>query len=132
MTASLYKLILIVDDDVNGRLIIKEFLLLHEYEVIEAYNGEQALNLLITHTPDLILSDISMPGTDGLAMIQAIRAKWRFRYTPIITLSGYSRPEDQQAALSAGATSHLTKPINIVDLLREIKDALSAPPNTSA
>lgn len=129
MTISNRKLILIVEDDIHSLQITKEFLTMENYQVIEAHNGEQALKMLATQTPDLILSDISLPGADGFALVQKIRAQARFVHTPIIILSGYGRPADQKAAFDAGATGHLTKPINIVHLLREIKTALTNTPN---
>ncbi len=107
------KLILLVEDDITSRTLTKEMLTFQNYQVIEAHSGDQVLRLLETHTPDLILTDVSLPGLDGLDLVRHVRAQSHLTHIPIVTISGYGRPVDRQAALDAGANSYLTKLIKI-------------------
>ncbi len=116
--------ILVVEDDDGNRQLIKELLTFQDYEVVEAESGHQALTRLEEHAINLILMDISLPDTSGLTVIRKIRAQDKYATLPIIALTAHVRKSDTEAALKAGATSHLPKPVKIQQLLSEINKNL--------
>lgn len=118
------KLILVVEDDDGNRKLISELLLFQGYETVEAANGKQALLRLKDEAVDLILMDISLPDTSGLTLMKKIRADKRFAKLPIIALTAHVRPADAAAAIDAGASSHIPKPVQIQQLLSEIHRSL--------
>jgi two-component system KDP operon response regulator KdpE len=113
--------ILVVDDDPQIRRVMKATLVGHNYEVIEARTGEDALETIPKETPNLILLDMNMPGMGGLETCRAIRAG---ADTPVIILSVRNTEKDKVAALDAGADDYVTKPFGIEELLARIRAAL--------
>jgi DNA-binding response OmpR family regulator len=96
------------------------------YEVISAHNGEEALNILETETPALIISDILMPKLDGFSMIQKLRVNPKTQNIPVIFLSAtYVTPEDREFAMNLGASRFIEKPIDTEDFLLTIAELLS-------
>ena len=113
--------ILVVDDDPQIRRVMKATLVGHNYEVIEARTGEDALETMPKESPNLILLDMNMPGMSGLDTCRAIRAG---SDTPVIILSVRNTEKDKVAALDAGADDYVTKPFGIEELLARIRAAL--------
>ena len=113
--------ILVVDDDPQIRRVMKATLVGHNYEVIEARTGEDALEKAPQEMPSLILLDMNMPGIGGLETCRAIRAG---SDTPVIILSVRNTEKDKVAALDAGADDYVTKPFSIEELLARIRAAL--------
>jgi two-component system cell cycle response regulator DivK len=109
--------ILIVDDDEDTRLMLRTFLEMEHFEVLEAADGETAFDTAVRQTPDLILMDLSLPIVDGLETTQLIRRHRLIGKVPIIFLSGRAEPIQRQAALSAGGDDFLVKPIDVDKLL---------------
>ncbi len=96
------------------------------YEVISARNGEEALKILETETPALIITDILMPKLDGFAFVQELRSNPKTMGLPVIFLSAtYVTPEDRTFALSLGASRFIEKPIDTEDFLLTIAEILS-------
>jgi two-component system, OmpR family, KDP operon response regulator KdpE len=113
--------ILVVDDDPQIRRVMKATLVGHNYEVIEARTGEDALEKIPPEQPNLVLLDLNMPGMGGLETCQAIRATSDI---PVIILSVRNTEKDKVAALDAGADDYVTKPFSIEELLARIRAAL--------
>jgi two-component system KDP operon response regulator KdpE len=113
--------ILVVDDDPQIRRVMKATLVGHNYEVIEARTGEDALEKFPQEMPSLILLDMNMPGIGGLETCRAIRAGSDI---PVIILSVRNTEKDKVAALDAGADDYVTKPFGIEELLARIRAAL--------
>ena len=113
--------ILVVDDDPQIRRVMKATLVGHNYEVIEARTGEDALEKAPQEMPNLILLDMNMPGMGGLETCRALRAG---SDTPVIILSVRNSEKDKVAALDAGADDYVTKPFGIEELLARIRAAL--------
>jgi PAS domain S-box-containing protein len=110
--------ILAVDDDpdsVNAlRLILEE----HGAQVDTAYSASRALEKIKVNPPDVLLSDIGMPGQDGYQLIDAVRKlPGHAARIPAIAVTAFARPEDRIAALRAGFNMHLAKPINTAELI---------------
>ncbi len=111
--------ILIIDDQAQFRRALRVALGVNGYEVREAGNATDALNLMRTEIPDLVLLDWQMQGLDGLQTCGAIRDR---SDVPIIMVT--SKPGGRSQALAAGAIDYLTKPFSVEDLLACIKSAL--------
>ena len=97
-------------------------ILAHEgYLLIEAIDGEDALNKISSEKPDLILMDISMPKIDGYELTRRLKSHQDFREIPIIALTAHAMKGDRGKALAAGCDEYITKPINVRELPKQIK-----------
>jgi diguanylate cyclase (GGDEF)-like protein/PAS domain S-box-containing protein len=131
------KKILLVDDDDNLRMIAREALQYQNYIVVEAMDGNQALELLRVHKPDLVLLDIMLPGIDGLKIAQIIKSNISTSHIPVIFLTAKGQTEDKVKALKAGGDDYLVKPFDSTELaarieaiLERTEKELSASPTT--
>lgn len=115
--------ILLVDDHADIRAYIREHLA-PTYRVIEAANGTDALQHARDLTPDLILSDVSMPGMDGFTLVKRLRTDTNLDFIPIILLTARAETEDKLAGLEFGADDYLTKPFNPTELKTRIHNLL--------
>ncbi len=116
--------LLIVDDRWENRAVLKSFLSPLGFEVIEASDGEEGLITAIDEQPDLIITDISMPRMDGLAMIKQLRNHPPMKSTPIFVSSASVFATDQQQSLNAGGSLFLAKPIQLSELLQALAQQL--------
>jgi two-component system, OmpR family, KDP operon response regulator KdpE len=114
-------LILVVDDDPAIRESIERELHASGYLTLIASDGMEGVRAFESRTPDLILSDLSMPRSDGFELISAIRAKAR---TPIIVLSVRGDDSDKIRALDLGADDFVTKPFSVAELLARVRAQL--------
>jgi DNA-binding response OmpR family regulator len=116
--------ILIVDDDPNI-LMSLEFLMQKEgYSVRVARNGKEALDIVNTEQPDLVLLDIMMPDVDGYAICKHIRSTARLRSSKVVFLSAKTKESDIQKGYDAGAALYVTKPFSTRELMKEIRKLL--------
>ena len=109
--------VLLVEDHLDTRQMYAEFLGL-QFDVLTAGTAEDALNLMRAQCPDLIVTDLSLPGIDGFELISRVRADDTLSAIPILSLSGYGGTEHEERALRAGCDRILQKPC--------MPDALSA------
>jgi DNA-binding response OmpR family regulator len=115
------KRILIVDDQPDIRELVRMTLEMDGYEVHEADNGDNGLQVASRVAPDLVLLDVMMPGTmDGLGVCRRIRADAARRRTKVVMLSARSQPADHKAGLEAGADAYLSKPFSPRQLLQVV------------
>ena len=105
-------LILIAEDSLDGREMMSTLLQLKGYDVVVAENGLEAIEAALQHTPDLIFVDLELPRLDGISVARNIRRTARLRSVPIIVLSGHDPAKHREAALAAGCTDYLMKPID--------------------
>ena len=115
--------ILIVDDQPDIRDILK-ITLGEEYNVIEAANGQDALSVVKTNTPDLVLLDYKMPGMSGIEVCQIIKSDLLLQHLPIIMLTGKGEVGDKVTGINAGADDYIVKPFVPEELLARIKMVL--------
>lgn len=110
--------VLIVDDEAAIRRYLHPILALQGFFVYEAADGQEALEAVLTHRPDLIILDLGLPDMDGIVVTRRLR-EWS--QIPIIILSVREAEQDKVAALDAGADDYLTKPFGSSELLARIR-----------
>jgi two-component system cell cycle response regulator DivK len=104
--------ILLVEDSEDNRFMMKRLLEMSGYEVIEAANGEQAVNMAQVMRPNLILMDLSLPRVDGLAASRRIRKLPALKKVPIVVVSAHDTADFHADALASGCDEYVTKPID--------------------
>jgi PAS domain S-box-containing protein len=110
--------VLVVDDEADARELIKRVLEEQGASVTTASSGVDALGILQTSEPDVLLSDIGMPGMDGYQLMRRVRAsQGKERRLSAVALTAFARAEDRKKAILAGYQSHLTKPFDIGELV---------------
>jgi two-component system KDP operon response regulator KdpE len=120
--------ILVVDDENAIRRYLRAALSAQGFAIYEAANGQEAINEVISHHPDLIILDLGLPDFDGIEVTRRLR-EWS--QTPIIILSVREAENDKIAALDAGANDYLTKPFGTGELMARMRVALRQPANKS-
>ena len=123
MTTALRNLkVLLVDDDADSRELLGEILGARGASVSTASSVEQALSLFGQERPDVIVSDLGMPGEGGLALIRRVRALSREDggATVAIAVTGSMASRDRIASVEAGFQAHLAKPVDVATLVRLI------------
>jgi CheY-like chemotaxis protein len=116
--------VLVVDDELDAREIIASVLEDAGAEVVTAASSGEALRILERFTPRVILSDISMPGEDGISFIHKLRRLPELKDVPALALTAYAADADRRRVLEAGFTGHLAKPVEPDALVRAIANAL--------
>ncbi|MCP3671397.1 MAG: response regulator [Gammaproteobacteria bacterium] len=116
--------ILTVDDSVSMRQMVSFTLKGAGYEVTEAVDGIEALDIAKTRHFDLVVTDVNMPNMDGITLIKQLRNLADFRFTPILMLTTESGPERKQEGKAAGATGWIVKPFDPDRLLGIINKVL--------
>jgi len=111
---------LVIDDDTSTRAMLQATLTRYQAGVETAGSVEEAMKKLLARRFDVIVTDIGMPDADGFALLTAMREHRSLEGVPVIALSGYARPDDRERALAAGFHAYLTKPLEPVELAREI------------
>jgi PAS domain S-box-containing protein len=110
--------VLVVDDELDARSLIQRLLQDCKADVITAASVAEALEIIVGETPDVIVSDIGMPGEDGYGLIRRVRALQNGKSgIPAIALTAYARIEDRVKAINAGFQLHLSKPVEPVELV---------------
>ena len=119
--------ILIADDEPNI-LISLEYLMKREgFDVRVARDGQEALDAVAAHCPDLLLLDVMMPRKSGFDVCQALRADERYSALRILMLTAKGRDTDLAKGLALGADGYMTKPFSTRELVERVKAMLEAP-----
>ncbi|WP_338814768.1 response regulator [Bernardetia sp. Wsw4-3y2] len=119
------KRILIVDDDIRNVFVMTSALENHDADIIEAFNGKEALEVLEEESVDLILMDIMMPIMNGFETIENIRKQEKWKDLPIIAVTAKALEEDRKKCLEVGANDYMTKPVDYTILMKKIKQHLN-------
>jgi len=112
----LRRTVLVVEDFEDNRFMMKRLLEMSGYRVIEAVNGQEAVDLAGSESPDVILMDLSLPVLDGLTATRRIRRNTALRKVPIVAVSAHDTADFQADALAAGCDEYVTKPIDFDQL----------------
>lgn len=116
--------ILVVDDEPSFSAVLSEILRSFGYHVQQANSVDNAIALLEDHIPDLILTDVMMPGIDGLSFIRRIHSDALLSSIPTIVVSAKHQPADIEASELAGADAYLVKPFSANELREAVQSLL--------
>ena len=109
--------VLVVEDFEDNRFMMRRLLEMSGYRVVEAVNGNQAVELATSVRPDIILMDLSLPQLDGLAATRRIRTQGGLTRVPIVAVSAHDSADFHAEALAAGCNEYVTKPIDFDQLV---------------
>lgn len=122
--------ILLVEDNEMNRDMLSRRLERKGYQISMAVDGQQAVDLAVSMSPDLILMDMSLPVLDGWEATRRLKSNQATQRIPIIALTAHAMAEDERKARDAGCDDYDTKPIDLVRLLGKITALLGAPGNS--
>jgi two-component system, cell cycle response regulator DivK len=125
-SSSRMPLVLIVEDDPETRQFYSDALARDGFATDQAHNGHQALEKALEIGPDLILTDIAVPGMDGIELCRRLRSDTRTRSVPVLAITGYDDRHYPDRARGAGADHVLSKPCDADQLCREARRLLGA------
>ena len=117
------KVLLIEDNDLN-RDMLSRYLLLFGFEVVQAMDANQGIELARQQTPDLILMDMSLPGMDGWEATRLLKNTMETREIPVIALTAHAMTGDRERSLDAGCDDYETKPIDFPKLVNKMEALL--------
>ncbi len=117
--------ILAVDDSASMRQMVAFTLKGAGYDVVEAADGVEALNIAKSRSVNLVITDVNMPNMDGISLIKELRTLPSYKFTPLLMLTTESGADKKQQGKAAGATGWIVKPFNPDQLLNTVKKVLS-------
>lgn len=120
--------VLLVDDTRTLLSLIQVYLMGWQIEFLEAKDGLEGLDKARTHKPDLVVSDVRMPGMDGFELCAAIRADRELHATPVVLLTSLNDDQSRKKGKLVGASAFLTKPVSVEELRRTVVKLLDLPP----
>ena len=123
------KRILVVDDEIYIVHILEFSLTMEGYNILTAFDGEEAMRVIEQEKPDLVVLDIMMPKLDGYEVCRRLRKDDRFATLPVILLSAKGRSVDREVGLQAGADDYITKPFSPRKLIEKIRELLEREEN---
>ncbi len=120
--------VLIVDDVPLNILLVRKMLSQYTFQIQTASDGQAALDIISSDTPDLVLLDLMMPGIDGFEVIERVRAFEKTKNLPIIILSALNTEADIARGMQLGANDFVNKPIIMVKLLNSVAKQINQLP----
>jgi CheY-like chemotaxis protein len=118
------KTILIADDEVHLRLLVRKTLEEDDFNLLEAQDGKAALELALTEHPDLVILDWMMPGMTGVEVLEALREDPATTATPVIMLTARSQKVDRNQVLRLGVRGYLVKPFSPLELIQLVEKVM--------
>ena len=119
-------LVLVVEDDAATRQFYTDALARDGFATDQAHNGHQAFAKAVETTPDLVLTDIAVPGMDGIELCRKLRGDERTRTVPVLAVTGYGDRDYDDRAITAGADKVLSKPCDSELIIREARRLVGA------
>ena len=113
--------VLIVEDNVLNMRLFKDLLEAHDYTVLQATDGLEALRMARLHRPDLILMDIQLPEVSGLEATARLKADEELRSIPVLAVTAFAMKADEEKVRQAGCDGYLTKPISIDGFIQAVE-----------
>jgi len=120
--------ILVVEDNQDNRELVVKVLKINGYHVIEAVDGEEAIEKTRAENPDLILMDLFIPKIDGYEVTRRLKRDIDLKSIPIIALTAHAMKGDMEVALAAGCDGYIPKPIDVRELPKQIEHFLKGNP----
>jgi CheY-like chemotaxis protein len=124
--------LLIAEDDPASRELLGDILKMQGYQIVEAEDGEVALQKIEEESPDLVLLDLQMPKLDGLAVVRRLRQNPRFTSLPVVAVTSYAMRGDREKALDAGFDAYLTKPVDAGGVRETVERLLCLAENSTS
>ncbi|HJR25956.1 MAG TPA: response regulator [Acidimicrobiales bacterium] len=118
--------VVVVEDNVRSRRLVRDLLELHGFGIIEAESAEEALEAMQDARPDLVLMDIQLPGMDGVAALRVLREDPRTADVPAIAVTAYAMRGDEERLLEAGFDAYIAKPIDTREFVPRLLAVLEA------
>ncbi|MGP1387427.1 MAG: response regulator transcription factor [Thainema sp.] len=118
------KQLLLIDDDPNLILLVKDYLEFRGYQVTTAENGREALEILEQETPDMIICDVMMPEMDGYSLVKHVREDPKTSWIPVLFLSAKGQSQDRVKGLNTGADVYMVKPFEPEELVAQVESSL--------
>ncbi len=116
--------LLLIDDDPNLILLVKDYLEFQGYQVTTAENGREALEILDKKVPDMIICDVMMPEIDGYGLVEKVRQDSRLSWIPVMFLSAKGQSQDRVKGLNTGADVYMVKPFEPEELVAQVESSL--------
>ena len=113
--------ILVVEDNERNMRLFCDVLQASGYRTLQATTGEQAVELVFEHRPDLVLMDIQLPDIDGVEALSRVRSDDGFASVPILALTAQAMEGDRERFLAAGFDGYLSKPVDIAEFVATVK-----------
>lgn len=113
--------ILLGDDNLPSRELMREILEASGHVVLEAVNGREALDLIRQNQPELVFLDLQMPVLDGFGAIRELRGDVRFHRLPVVAVTASAMLGDRERAIAAGFDSYIAKPINLGEVREQVR-----------
>ncbi len=118
------KVIMTADDSASIRQMVEFTLKQAGYEIVQAVDGQDALNKLKSTTVDMLITDLNMPNMDGIQLIREVRKLPAYKFVPIVLLTTESQASKKQEGKAAGATGWIVKPFKPPQLVAVVKKVL--------
>jgi CheY-like chemotaxis protein len=117
--------VLVIDDEPDTIEVVSMVLMAAGAQVYDAADGQEGYEVFLREKPDLVLSDLSMPGVDGWQLLQHIRATEGGDHIPVIALTAHAMAGDKERVLAAGFNGYLSKPLKMVNFLSDLQQWLT-------
>jgi two-component system, cell cycle response regulator DivK len=118
------KLILLVEDDPLSLKLMRDVLQAHGYQTSEISNGKEVLAVAGQRVPDLIVMDVGLPGMDGVEATKSLKGAASTRNVPVLAVTAYAMPADEERMRNAGCEAFLTKPLHFSDFVAVVQGLL--------
>src|SRR5256885_1583864 len=116
--------LLIIDDEENNRMLLRDVLEVQGHTVTEATNGADALRLAGQHVPDAVLCDVMMPNMDGYEVCKRLKENPASAHVPVLLITALTERSERLAGIQAGANDFITKPIDVADVTLRVRNAV--------
>jgi two-component system, cell cycle response regulator DivK len=114
----------VVEDNAKNMKLFRDVLQATGYSTLEASTGEEALRAAVTYAPALVLMDVQLPGMSGVEALAQLRRDERTASIPVLALTAQAMHGDRERFLDAGFDGYLSKPVDVIELLRIVGEAL--------
>lgn len=118
------KTILVADDKHTSRELVRVVLGKEGHRIVEAADGQEALDLIREHRPDLVLLDLHMPKLDGFGVVRELRRDPELQSLPVVAITASAMQGDREKALQAGFNAYCTKPLSLTALREQVAGLL--------
>jgi two-component system cell cycle response regulator DivK len=124
--------VLVVEDNSQNMMMMRDLLQVHGYEVLEASTGKQGWELAREHRPDLILMDIQLPDVSGLEVTKWLKNDESLRSIPVLAITAFAMKGDGEMMLETGCDGYISKPISVAGILQTVEQFIGSGTSVAA